>query len=708
MATDPVCGMYVDEQSAELTLSRENRTYYFCSSACLDAFSTPERRLLQLRRSLMIAWPLAAAVVVLTYAVDSRDGFFASAALAAVVQFYSGREFYRGTWDAVRSRVWNMDVLIAVATTVAFGYSLTALLLPSLLVSAYYFDASALIIALILSGNYLELLTRRRASGTLRALADLLPAQARILSPEGPREIPLEQVTVGARVLVRPGDHFPVDGVVRAGRTTVDESLLTGESVLVPKSPGTTITAGSVNGDGAVEVEATRVGADTFLAEVGRLVSAAETSQVPLQRLADRIAQRFVPFVLVLAGAAAIAWALSGVGITFAVLVFVSVAITACPCAFGIATPAAIVVGTGRAAGSGILFRGRDAIERAARANTLLTDKTGTLTLGRPTVARIGAVAPVSEREVLALAAGLSVGANHPFARAVLEHARSGGVAPLVVQDPRSEPGVGAFGSQGPDRLAIVALPSAPVTTVGGAAGDHLQIALARRSGRSASAVLRNGSVVGVIEFDDPVAPGAREAVRALGEDGVQVAIVSGDRREVVERVAAEVGISEVHASASPVEKARLVRELHDRGRSVAFAGDGINDAPALAAADVGIAVGTGTDVAREAGQVLLLRHGFASIAMALRLSRATVRKVRQNLVWAIGYNAVLLPVAAGALVPVFGLPVISVLPIVGAVAMALSSTSVVLNSFSLRWVSLGDAPRRGTAPMPARPAASA
>lgn len=700
MATDPICGMYVDERSAELTLSRENRTYYFCSGTCRDEFAAPERRLAQLRSGLLIAWPLAAAVVFLTYAVGTRGAIVGAAVLAAVVQFYSGRAFYRGTWDAIRSRVWNMDVLIAVATSVAFAYSLAALLLPSVLPAAYYFDASALIIALILSGNYLELVTRRRAGGTLRALAELVPPTARLVSAAGTTEVPLDQVAAGARLMVRPGDRFPVDGVVRAGFTAVDESLVTGESVPVAKAAGSGVLAGSVNGDGAVEVEATRVGSDTFLAEVGRLVSAAETSQVPLQRLADRIAQRFVPFVLVLAGAAAVGWALSGVGLTFAVLVFVSVAITACPCAFGIATPAAIVVGTGRAASSGILFRGHDAIERAAGVDTVLTDKTGTLTLGKPTVTRVHAIPPATESDVVVIAAGLGERANHPFATAALDRARSEGVAPARVQDFATEAGVGASGVLGSDRVAIVSLERALAESPAGSIADAALDAI-RGSGRSASAVLRNGTVVGVLEFDDPIAPGAAEAVHALAHDGVRVAMVSGDRRVVAERVATAAGISEVHAAASPADKVRLVQELRARGRRVAFAGDGINDAPALTAADLGIAVGTGTDVAREAGQVLLLRHGFASVALALRLSRATVRKVRQNLTWAIGYNAVLLPVAAGALVPLLGLGVITVLPIVGAVAMALSSTSVVLNSFSLRWVALGDRVRPGAPSIP-------
>ncbi|HEY6238443.1 MAG TPA: HAD-IC family P-type ATPase, partial [Thermoplasmata archaeon] len=426
MATDPVCGMYVDERSATLTLFRDNRTYYFCSSTCREQFAAPAERIRDLRRTLLVAWPLAVLALVASYLLPGPGAPYVAFGAAAVVQFYAGWPFYRGSLDAIRARVGNMDLLIAVGTSAAFGYSASALFLPGRLPPQYYFDASALIIALILTGNYLEHLTRHRATGAVRKLRELLPDSARVLRDGREIEIPVVELRVGDRVRLRPGERIPVDGVVRSGRTSVEESLLTGESLPVSKEPGAKLLAGSINGVGAVEFEATGVGEDTFLAQVAQLMSEAEMSHVPLQRLADRIAAAFVPVVLTLAVAAALAWYFLGAaGPTIAVLVFVSVVITACPCAFGIATPAAIVVGIGRAAEEGVLFKGSDSLERAARADLVLTDKTGTLTEGRVTLSEVVPAAGVPESRVLSLAAAVESGSEHPMARAVLGRAAS-------------------------------------------------------------------------------------------------------------------------------------------------------------------------------------------------------------------------------------------------------------------------------------------
>ena len=684
MATDPICGMFVDETDAQLKLVRDNRTYYFCSAHCLEEFDQPERALRALRGKLSVAWPLAIAIVLLTYVVHLPQGAWVAAALATVVQFYPGLQFYISTRDAARNRVWNMDILIAVGTSLAYGYSFAVLLLPGRLPSSTYFDASAFIVTLILTGNYLEHLTREHARGAVRKLAELLPASATVLRDGREQEVPVEEVRPGDRCRVLPGARFPTDGTVVEGRSSTTEALLTGESLPVEKRPGSPVIAGSTNGEGVLTIVATQVGADTVLAQIGQLVSEAETSRVPLQQLADRIAAAFVPVVFGLAAVAAVAWFVVGAGFTIALLVFVSVAITACPCAFGIATPAAIVVGTGRAAEDGILFRGRDSLERASEIDLVLTDKTGTLTQGRPVLTDLVPAPGGSPEKLLATAASVEAGSEHPLARAVVSAAVQRGGSFLRAEEVRADPGIGVRGRLDGNPVAVLHSRAAQEE---GADLTALRSEVARLDGegKAWSVVLLGGSVAGLLGFSDEVADGVAPAIRALREDGISVEMVTGDHERAARAVASAVGIDTVHAEMSPRAKLELIRESQRRGKKVAYVGDGINDAPALAAADLGIAIGAGTDVAREAGGVILIRPDFGGVAEALRIGRRTVRKVRGNLRWALGYNAVLLPVAMGALVPVFGIGVYSVLPIAGAAAMGLSSTFVVLNSLTLR-----------------------
>ncbi len=692
MPTDPVCGMYVDERSAELTLVRENRSYYFCSSSCLDEFAAPERQIRRLRQRLAVAWPLSLAILVLTYVPTVPGIAWLLFPLATVVQFYPGWTYYRGTADALRNRLWNMDILIAVGTTIAYAYSVVALLRPGALPSASFFDASSLIITLILTGNYLEHLTRERARGALRHLGEMLPTTAVVVREGREVEVALGEVRRGDELRVRPGGRIPADGTIVEGRTEVDEALLTGESLPQPKRPGDRVVAGSLNGDGAIRLRATGVGEDTLLAQIGRLMTEAETSRIPLQRLANRIASIFVPFVLTLAVVVTLGWAYAGVGLTVALLVFVSIVITACPCAFSIATPAAIVVGTGRAAEAGILFQGHDALEQASRADVVLTDKTGTLTRGVPVLTDIVPIPGATESELLRLAAGLEATSEHPLGRAVREAGAHRAVLPAPATDVRALPGRGIEGT----------IEGRPGALYVGSAAEEMSIDLGpwaasidrfRADGKSWSIVLRDGRPLGVLAFSDEIRPEAAGAVRALAQDGIPVVMVTGDQAPAAERVARALGISEVHPGVSPAGKLALIREFQARGRHVAFVGDGVNDAPALAAADLGVAIGAGSDVAKAAGGVVLVRSDLSGVALALRIGRRTVRKVRTNLLWALGYNAVLLPIAAGALVPLLGLGVYDVLPITGAIAMGLSSTTVVLNSLSLRFVSLDSAP---------------
>jgi len=696
MATDPVCGMFVDERDAELKLVRDNRSYYFCSGHCLQEFAHPERALRSLRRKLAVAWPLSLVVLALAYGPRFSWTGWAMLALATVVQLYPGSQFYVSTREALRSRTWNMDILIAVGTTAAYAYSVAVLLVPGRLPSTLYFDASALIVTLILTGNYLEHFTRERARGVLRELGALLPSTARVIRDGHEVEVPVSEVQAGERWKVLPGGRYPTDGTVLEGHSSTNEAILTGESLPVEKGPGDSVIAGGTNGEGWLTVVATKVGADTVLAQIGELVTEAETSRVPLQQLADRIAAAFVPVVFLLAAAAAAGWYVAGAGFTIALLVFVSVAITACPCAFGIATPAAIVVGTGRAAEDGVLFKGRDSLERASAIDFVITDKTGTLTEGRPALTDIEPAVGTTVEEVLSVAASVEVGSEHPLAKAVVEAARARAIGFVPATDVHAEPGAGARGARSGEMVAVVSPKAATSEGIDYAA---LEAALERlsREGKAVSIVVRAGRAIGVLGFSDTIAPGAASAIRSLHEVGVKVVMATGDHAAAATSVAQALGIEEVHSGMSPRDKLELIHAFQKQGKKVGYVGDGINDGPALAAADLGIAIGAGTQVAREAGGVVLIRSDLGGVATALRIGRRTVQKVRGNLTWALGYNAVLLPVAMGALVPLFGLSVYGILPITGALAMGLSSTLVVLNSLSLRWPRPAPSPSRAT-----------
>jgi P-type Cu+ transporter len=698
VATDPVCGMAVDERTSELLLVRENRTYYFCSPSCLETFSAPHEEQERVLHRLLLAWPLALLIVVLGYLFHGLAGEAPSLVFASAVQFYAGWPFYEGAWAAVKGRQGNMDLLIASGTSAAFFYSLAVVLAPGRLPSATFFDASSLIIALILTGNYLEQRTRARASSALRRLGELLPTEVRKLVGGEERTVPVSEVRPGDRLRIPPAGRFPVDGRVVDGRTSVDEAILTGEPLPVARGPGDRLLAGSRNLEGAVTIEATGTGPDTFVAQIGHLLTEAELARMPLRRTADRLAAGFVPVVLVLAIAASGAWVAFGrASLPVGILIFVTVAITACPCAFGLATPAALAVGTGRAAEEGILFRGGDAIERTARVDLVLCDKTGTLTSARPEVGSVRAVPPYSESDLLALAAGLESGVSHPLADAVLARARAARVLPRRFEEVTLDPGRGVRGRVGSQRTELLRRDAASGTGVSLAPlGGWTRSVEA--TGESWSVVIEGGRLVGGISFRSPLVPEAREAVDALRSEGIDVGVVTGDHELAARPVATALGVQVVHAGVTPQGKVDIVKRYRAEGRTVAFVGDGVNDAPALAEADLGIALGSGTDVTREVGQVLLVRNDLRAVPRAVAYARQTVRRVHQNLVWALGYNAVLLPIAAGALVPWLGFGVYGWLPILGAIAMALSSTTVVLGSLLLRIPPRAADPGRPTA----------
>jgi Cu+-exporting ATPase len=601
--------------------------------------------------------------------------------LTTPVLFYSGASFFRGALNAARHGAATMDTLVALGTTAAYGYSAWITFFPHTVappgtMPAVYFDTTAMIITFILLGRWLEARSRGRASEAIRRLFALAPPTARVRRDGTEVEVPLAEVAVGDLVTVRPGEKVPVDGVVIEGLSSVDESLLTGESLPAAKEPGAEVWGGTLNQRGFLVFRATRVGEDMVLSQIIKLVEEAQSGKAPIQRLADRVAGIFVPVVMALAALTFLGWFLLGPApaLTPALVNMVAVLIIACPCALGLATPTAVMVGTGRGAELGILLRGGEPLERAYRLTTLVFDKTGTLTQGRPHITEIESLAGRPVPEILALAAALEEKSEHPLAEAVLRAAREQGLTLPPIEDFEAVPGLGVRARSGGH---MVLLGNLAFLRREGLAGEALAARQARlaQAGRTPIFLVEHGVPQGVLVAADTLKPGAREAVAALRDMGLTLHLLSGDTRETVAAVAAEVGIEKVMAEVLPGDKAQKIKELQAAGEVVAMVGDGVNDAPALAQADVGIALGTGADVALEAADLTLIRDDLTLIPGALGLSRQMMRIIRQNLFWAFCYNAVAIPAAA--------LGYLS--PALAALAMALSSVSVVTNSLRLR-----------------------
>ncbi len=691
MTSDPVCGMIVEESESTLHATVRGTTYYFCSETCLKTFTEPERQLRVLKRNIALAVALSVPIIILSY-VPPFPSFGAVGwillVLATPVQFISGWRFYRGTYDAVKMRTSNMDVLIAVGTSAAYLYSVVYVLVPSELpFGGLYFDTSAVIIALILVGKLLEEYVRGKASDAVRKLLALQPPTARRIRVDGSEEeVPLQEVVVGDVLLVKPGEKIPTDGTVVEGHSSVDEKMVTGESIPVEKEGGDQVIGATINGTGSLKLKANRVGSDTTLSKIIKVVEEAQASKGPIERLANRVSTYFVPVVIAIALFSYAFWSLlAGQPFSFGFTTAVAVLIIACPCALGLATPAAVVTGAGKGAENGILIKGGEYLERMQKINTILFDKTGTLTKGEPSVTDVVQLSYMTQGEILRMAAIAEKQSEHPLATAILGRAKDE-LGPKGVSDPDSFESVTGQGIRASHSGRDIVFGN---TKILDSSGIKLPEEAARRlselrqDGKTAMVLAVDGEVAGIVAVADTLKEHTVEAVKQLKEMKLEPVMLTGDNAETAAAIARQAGIAKYFAEVLPAGKADIVKQLQKQeGRVVAMVGDGINDAPALAQADIGIAMGSGSDIAVETGGLILMRDDIRDVVAGIQLSRKTMSKVKQNLVWAFGYNIALIPVAAGLLYAITG---VLLNPILAAVAMALSSVSVTTNSLTLR-----------------------
>jgi Cu+-exporting ATPase len=655
----------------------------------ITAEEGPNPELVDMSRRFWVSLVLALPVIGLAmyemltgrHLVDPQVGNWLQALLASAIVLYGGWPFFQRAWASVVNRSPNMFTLIALGVGAAYLYSLAAVVVPGWFPEGFrphgvvmpYFESAAAIIVLVLVGQVLELRARGQTSAAIRKLLGLAPKTARVVRSDGREDdVPLEQVRVGDLLRVRPGEKVPVDGAVTEGRSSVDESMISGEPIPVEKEPGANVVGGTVNGTGALLMRAERVGAGTLLAQIVRMVGEAQRSRAPVQRLVDQVSRWFVPAVVAVAVLSAFGWALWGPEPRLAVVHAVAVLIIACPCALGLATPMAIMVGTGRGAEAGVLIKNAEALETLQKADTLVVDKTGTLTEGKPRLAGVETTPGLAENELLRLAAGLERGSEHPLAAAIVKGADEKGLTLAEARDFRSVTGKGVLGNV--EGRAVV-LGNAALLAEQGISADSLQarVEARRADGQTVMLVAVDGTLAGLLAVADPVRASTPEAIRQLHEDGLTIIMLTGDSRTTAEAVGRKLGIDEVIAEVLPEQKSAVVKRLQGEGRVVAMAGDGVNDAPALA--QIGLAMGTGTDVAIESAGVTLVKGDLRAIARARRLSRATMRSIRQNLFLAFVYNTLSVPLAALGLLS----------PIVASAAMSLSSLSVVGNSLRLR-----------------------
>ena len=702
MAKDPVCGMFVEEKHDTIASIKDGRKYYFCSSQCLNEFTQPEKELKKLKNYVTISIGLTIPIVILSLPHMFPSHFetlipmnvmqytnFIMLALATPLQFWIGWRFYRGLWDGIRARASNMDTLIAVGTTTAYIYSALVTIAPGYFpFKSVYFETAAIIITLILIGRLLETRTKEKASNAVRKLLDLQPKMAKILRNGTEIDLPIEQVKENDLMLIKPGERIPADGIVEDGSSSIDESAITGESIPIDKQKGDQVIGATINENGLLKVRATKVGQDTVLAQIITLVEEARTGKAKMQRLVDQVAKYFVPGVMTIALCVGFGWYyVGGIGLTYSILAFVSVIIIACPCALGIATPAALMMGSGKGAENGILFKGGEYLEIARKVKTIVFDKTGTLTKGKPSVTDIVDLtnSALGEAELLRLAAIAESGSEHPLSQAVIIKAKEKGLA--ILSNPDSFEAVSGHGLRAryADHTILIGnrkLMEDNKLSITSAIETKLKEF--ESEGKTATLIAIDYNISGIIAFADTIKDEAGEAIDSLRLMGIDVVMLTGDNERTAKAVAYQLGISKVFSQVLPQQKEQVISNLKKNGNVVAMVGDGINDAPALAQADLGIAIGSGTDVAKETGGIILIKGDLRDVVTALDLGRKTVSKIKQNLFWAFAYNVGLIPIAGGILVPFTGVGIFEWLPMLAGMAMAMSSVTVVGNSILL------------------------
>jgi Cu+-exporting ATPase len=697
MAKDPICGMVIPKDRSIKRIAG-GREYYFCSETCVKTFEAPEAELKDMKRRVTIALTgvlvlavfraalflgLAAGATILTWVPFSFLPWFTAGVwlfiITTPIMIFGGKGFFVGAYQAVKQRVANMDLLIAIGTSTAYLYSAFVVFFPGVLPveeKNVYFDVSAIIIAFVLFGKYMEEIIKKRSSAAIRKLLDLKPQTARVIRDGAEVEIPAESVMVDEIVVVRPGEKIPTDGIVAEGHSSIDEKMITGESVPVEKMAGDEVIGGTINKVGAFKFRATRVGADTTLNQIIKMVEEAQTSSSKIQRLADKVASYFVPAVIGVAFLSAAGWVLFG-NYTSALLSFVAVLIIACPCALGIATPAALMVGVGKGAELGILIRGAEYLERAEKLSAVVFDKTGTLTKGEPEVTEI-ITFDGSKEDILLSAAIAEKGSEHPLAEAIIKRAEMMNLSVSDAESFEAIPGHGVKVSFSGREILIGNRRLMKDRRIPIEDKENLLSELEEK-GNTVMIVAEDSKLMGMIAVADTLKEHAEDVVKGLTSENVQVIMLTGDNERTAKAIAAKAGIDRIIANVLPGDKAKVIKDLQAEGKVVAMVGDGINDSPALAQSDIGIAIGSGSDVAKETGGIILVKDDLRDVIKSIRLSRATMKKIKQNLFWAFFYNTIAIPIAAVGLLN----------PIIAAAAMAISSLSVVTNSALLKMVKI-------------------
>jgi len=689
MPKDPVCGMYVDENAIKRKIG--DQIYYFCSETCARIYEAPGRELREMKRRATIALFGIITMAVLRVALMlGLVAFLMTVTLAGIpvweivifivstpVVWLAGWGIYRSAFLVLRNRAVNMDVLITLGVLAGWTYGAIGVFVPGIgAMGMGYMEIAIAILAFVLLGKYIEETIRKRSAAAIRKLLELQPTVARVVRNGGEVEIPIDEVKVGDIIIVKPGEKIPTDGVVISGHSSVDEKIITGESIPVEKSVGSEVIGATLNKSGLLKIKATKVGGDTVLQQIVRLVEEAQASSAPVQKYADRVVARFVPAVFIVAVVSFVFWLLVD-DLTSAFLVFLSVLLIACPCALGIATPAAVLAGVGKGAEYGVLIRGGEYIDKTKKLQMVVFDKTGTLTKGKPSITDIIALES-NEREVLKLAAIAEKGSEHPLAEAVMEAADKAG---LDVPDAESFEAIAGHGVKATYQGKTILLGNRKLMKDNGIACEQAEKHLVKleQDGKTVMLLAVDGRLLGVVAAMDTPKEEAAEAVRKLKNMGLEVAMLTGDNERTAKAIADQLGIDTVIANVLPWEKVDVIKRLQKEGKVVAMVGDGINDAPALAQADIGIAIGGGTDIAKEAGGMVLIKDNLMDVPRAITLSRATMRKIRQNLFWAFFYNTIAIPIAAAGLLN----------PAIAAAAMAISSLFVVSNSALLKRLKL-------------------